>query len=235
MHTSVVFSEPVESGDGPGGAENRGNYVFSPELEVLSAELQEDDRTVVLRTGATDPEEIYQLTVGSVNDRAATPNASVPQDLWVQFTVIARINFQPATTPVPFGWSASSGELFGLRSNGMRFGWLSAPGSSRTRGSSRSPDVQHDSLTHTHDAMWEIELPDGNYDVRLVAGDPSHTDSYYSFLVEGESIVSGSPTSSNRWIEGRRVVTVTEGRLTVSSGPGADNNKICFIEISVAL
>jgi hypothetical protein len=44
--------------------------------------------------------------------------------------------------------------------------------------------------------------------------------------------VSGTPPSSTRWLEGTSTVTVDDGRLTLSSGAGASNNKICFVETS---
>ena len=46
--------------------------------------------------------------------------------------------------------------------------------------------------------------------------------------------VSGTPTSSTRWISGTRNVTVNDGRLTITSGSGAKNNELCFIEITPA-
>jgi hypothetical protein len=45
-------------------------------------------------------------------------------------------------------------------------------------------------------------------------------------------VVSGDPTPSTRWISGRKTVTVSDGRLTISSGAGAKQNKICFIDIT---
>jgi hypothetical protein len=41
-------------------------------------------------------------------------------------------------------------------------------------------------------------------------------------------------SSANRWVSGTRTVTVSDGRLTVSNGTGASNNKICFIDITPA-
>jgi hypothetical protein len=49
--------------------------------------------------------------------------------------------------------------------------------------------------------------------------------------VEGVLVVSGTPTSATRWIEGTAVVTVTDGRLTVSNGAGAGNNKVNYLDI----
>jgi hypothetical protein len=79
---------------------------------------------------------------------------------------------------------------------------------------------------------WEIAVPNGNYTVFLVAGDANAYNSVYRINVEGVLTVSGTPTSSTRWISGTRTVTVSDGRLTVSNGSGASNNKICFIDIT---
>jgi RHS repeat-associated protein len=78
---------------------------------------------------------------------------------------------------------------------------------------------------------WEVAVPNGVYTVRLVAGDPSYYDSVYRIDVEGVRAVDGTPTSTTRWLEGTVVVTVSDGRLTVSNAAGASNNKLSFIEI----
>jgi hypothetical protein len=44
--------------------------------------------------------------------------------------------------------------------------------------------------------------------------------------------VNGTPSTTTRWLEGTSTVTVTDGRLTIRSGAGASNNKICFVEIT---
>jgi hypothetical protein len=44
--------------------------------------------------------------------------------------------------------------------------------------------------------------------------------------------VSGTPTTSSRWVDATANVTVSDGRLTISNGAGAANNKICFIEVT---
>ena len=64
-----------------------------------------------------------------------------------------------------------------------------------------------------------------------MAGDPAHIDSVFRLNVEGVPTVSGTPTASARWLEGTSTVTVTDGRLTVTNGAGASNNKLCYIEI----
>ena len=101
----------------------------------------------------------------------------------------------------------------------------------------RAADQRYDTLTHLQkpgnpNAFWEIAVPNGTYTVRIVAGDAGHFDSVFRLNIEGVAIVSGTPTSWTRWLEGTSTVTVSDGRLTVTNGAGASNNKICFLEIS---
>ncbi len=150
----------------------------------------------------------------------------------------AKINFQPANAPIPQGYLADTGATFGNRGNGFSYGWdADNSNSTADRNASNSPDQRFDTLTHTQRfgrRKWEIAVPNGMYRVRLVAGDPSFTNSRYRFDVENVLTVDGRPGSAlnSRWVEGTKVVTVSDGKLTVSNGSGASNNKLCFIEIT---
>ncbi len=77
-------------------------------------------------------------------------------------------------------------------------------------------------------------LGNGSYTVHLVAGDPKSGKGSYQVSVEGVLTVSGVPTSSSRWVEGTRTVTVADGRLTISNAAGASGNKLCFLELETA-
>jgi len=99
-----------------------------------------------------------------------------------------------------------------------------------------SPDQRYDTLNHMQKSgspSWEMAVPAGQYQVRVVVGDATAWDSTYKVNVEGVLAVNAVPTSSSRWAEGTVTVTVTQadGRLTVSNASGAVNNRICFLEI----
>jgi hypothetical protein len=146
-----------------------------------------------------------------------------------------KINFQPASAPVPAGYLVDSGLPYGNRGNGYSYGWDKNNNTSRDRNSSLSPDQRYDTdilMQKGAARMWEIGLPNGSYTVLLVAGDAGAFDSTYKINVEGILTVDGIPSSSTRWISGTKTVTVSDGRLTISSATGANNNKICFIDIS---
>jgi N-acetylneuraminic acid mutarotase len=146
----------------------------------------------------------------------------------------ARINFQPASAPVPEGYFPFSGGSFQSRENGLVYGYVGGGTSAgpRDRNAISSPDQRYDTLTHLGTLTWELAVPNGKYNVRIVAGDPSYFDGVYHITAEGASVVNAAPTSANRWIDGSAAITVSDGELTITSGAGAVNNKICFIDVT---
>jgi hypothetical protein len=152
-------------------------------------------------------------------------------------TPIAFINFQTPSSATPPGYLADTGAVFGARGNGLNYGWIGGDNSTytRDRDAANSPDQRYDTFNHlgfgnpqTYTNTWELALPNGTYRVRVVAGDPSYTDSFYHILAEGVTVINANATP--RWREGTVDVEVGDGRLTVSNGPSGLRNKICFIE-----
>jgi hypothetical protein len=152
-----------------------------------------------------------------------------------------KINFQPAAASVPPGYIPDAGLSFGRRASGYYFGWdVDNTANALDRNSTRSPDQRYDTFNQLQrpggGQVWEIAVPNNRYNVFAVAGDPNTFNSTtYRLDVDGTLVVSGSPTSGSRWVSGSSIVTVADGRLTVRSGAGASNNKICFIDISAPL
>jgi glucose/arabinose dehydrogenase len=171
---------------------------------------------------------------------ASTPKAVIPSSrLYSQgAATVIRINFQPASAPIPAGYLPDGGLVYGSRGNGQTYGWTADnTAQMRDRNSTRSPDQRYDTLAYMQrpanpDAVWEIAVSNGTYLVRVVAGDPSYYDGLFRISAEGVLVVNGTPTTSARWVEGTSTVTVADGRLTIRNGTGASNNKICFLEIT---
>ena len=148
----------------------------------------------------------------------------------------AFVNFQPASAPAPDGYLVDGGAVFGDRGNGLSYGWdVNNSSFARDRNSSLSADQRYDTLTHMNrlggGTRWEMAVPNGTYEVRLVAGDAGYYDSIYAINVESVLALSGKPSSAVKWFEGTRTVTVADGRLTIANAPGSVNNKVCFVEI----
>jgi hypothetical protein len=131
---------------------------------------------------------------------------------------VAHINFQPGTgSPIPPGYFVDSGLKFGDRGNGFSYGWLDAPDGvtptpvddpgTRDRNVGFSPDQRWDTLDHFHKdqqspiaegnkvaqpTWWQINLPNGTYQVRVVAGDASNTDEHFIMYANAQK-VNGVP------------------------------------------
>jgi glucose/arabinose dehydrogenase len=150
----------------------------------------------------------------------------------------AKIDFQKSSAEGFAGYLADTGRPYGNRAGGLAYGWNAdiSKTAAKDRDASNSPDERYDTLIlmqrSGNNSSWQIAVPNGDYEVHVVAGDPEKFDSVYRINVEGVLAVSGTPTSSQRWVEGTVTVTVTDGRLTVSNAAGAQNNKIAFLEIN---
>lgn len=149
---------------------------------------------------------------------------------------VARINFQPGASAVPAGYWADSSQVFGDRGNGFSYGWTESFDVTRERGT--HVDQRFDTLNHTQaddaDHVWEIGLPNGDYVVNLTGGDPDYDDSYIEFIAEAgtanqTTLVSGD--AGVNFVSGSAAVTVSDGRLSISNGSNANNNKINFVDI----
>ncbi len=149
----------------------------------------------------------------------------------------ARINFQLGSAVVPAGYLEDDGSAYAAR-NGLTYGWnADNTAAARERNNPASPDKRYDTtilMQKAGNKRWEMAVPDGTYQVHLVAGDANYFDSTYDITAEGHTILSGVPSTSNRWIEATVSVTVSDGRLTIDNGPTGVNNRICFVDITAA-
>ena len=186
-----------------------------------------DGRLTVTNGSDADNNKINYIQVERVDDASASGGGSTGSGL-------QRINFQSTDAYVPGGYVADYGDTYGDRGNGRSFGWnADNTDSARNRDDDRSPDQEYDTLTHLQrggEYRWEIAVPDGSYRVKIVAGDPSYFDGYFDLDVEGIEVVKSNPSSGTRWVSGTKTLNVTDGRLTVTNGSAASNNKINFIE-----
>jgi fibronectin type 3 domain-containing protein len=187
---------------------------------------------------------IYFYQVTSVDPQSASPVnpagesarsnevSATPQGLFA-----AHVNFSNNQIQVPAGYVNDVGFAYGSRGNGLTFGWdRDNTANARDRDTPNSPDELHDSLNqlqrpNNRNASWKIAVPNGTYQVHVLAGDPKFIDSVYVLNVNGVQAVKGTPTASTRWFEGTVAITVTSGFVTVTNGSGSSNNKIDAIDI----
>ncbi|MCA9237355.1 MAG: PQQ-dependent sugar dehydrogenase [Planctomycetales bacterium] len=141
------------------------------------------------------------------------------------------INFQFDEVPTPDSYVRDVGALFGDRGNGLTYGWSSDHTDvSRDRGVDL--DQRTDTLIHFHqNANWELQLPNGDYEVTVVVGDPGTNDGVHTVNVEGVSFFAAVP-DGNTPLLATQVVTVADGRLTLDQGAAADKaTRIDYIHV----
>lgn len=150
-----------------------------------------------------------------------------------------KVNFQPAGAPVPAGFVADTGQVYATRANGYRYGWSEDMAvDARDRNSALSPSQQYDTLILTQkngkDGSWQIAAPPGVYNLRMVAGDPSYTDSIYNLRFGTLEIHAFQPTEQSHWAD-RTLQGYWHrgGVLRLDNVYMTDNNnKIAFIELT---
>ena len=171
------------------------------------------------------------------------------------------INFSDAATVPPTGYVRDFGLGYGDKGNGLIYGWMNTDGTVEldlTRnGRIRNYTVNDDddlrvfTLMHmqygdvggangeSEEGIWEIEVPNGQYNVTVGVGDPDvdspGTTPSHTINVEGTSLVSnyvptGVAGASTRFTSGFATVLVSDGKLTVDAA-GGFNTKINSIRI----
>jgi glucose/arabinose dehydrogenase len=196
--------------------------------------LTENSGTISLIAGQRYPirVEYYENTGHAIMrllwSSATTPKSVVPSTRLYSYLGMRtiKVNFQPASAPVPSGYQPDTGLVFGPRGDGSVYGWnADNTAQTRDRNAANSPDQTYDTLAYMQkpgnpDAAWEIALPNDSYRVRVVAGDPSYFDNRMAIAVEDVLIVNDTTTSAQRWLEGRSATrqarTATKSRSSRS-------------------
>jgi N-acetylneuraminic acid mutarotase len=144
----------------------------------------------------------------------------------------AGIDFTPGDAAAMAGYTADAGDAFGVRPDGLTFGWdVDVSDRTRTRASAAAPDDRYETFIAPKKAVWEVSVPAGEYVVRVVAGDGAKGRKA-KIDVEGVPAVYGKTTKDVRWLESTVTVPVTDGRLTVSPGEGYKSNRLAFLEVT---
>ncbi len=151
----------------------------------------------------------------------------------------ALIDFQPPKVPTQSGYQKDTGAVFGSRGNGLTYGWNATNNNGIDRNSKKSFNQAYDTFLHMQKNApqggftWELAVPNGSYDVRIIAGDAVfNSGDFYHILAEGQTAINSRQTLTyQHWIGSNQPINVTDGRLTISNGANAVNNKIALIEV----
>lgn len=142
------------------------------------------------------------------------------------------INFQPGTAWTSPGLTVDSGAAFGIRSNGLHYGWVDSQGNpidntaaTASRGYAGSAgmagvtvdDERFNSLHLLGDKSWELKLANGRYSVMAVFGDTSTSLATGNDIsIEGISFLDADYGKVEDTDVFLGEVSVADGALTIS-------------------
>lgn len=140
-----------------------------------------------------------------------------------------RVNFQTPDAPVPEGFVADTG-LTKQSRGGRVFGW-DRDNTREARNRSRAhSDPRYATINHFRNGAWRMELPNGDYLITLVTGDPKHTGQRSHLLVNDTRLRDTSATNAY-FMRHRFPLTVEGGELVIKPDDDADNAKIAYVVI----
>jgi hypothetical protein len=145
--------------------------------------------------------------------------------------LVHAINFQPASSPIPVNFNIIDSGLYFNSAAG--YGWtVNPPSDSNDRDNNLSPDQTYDTIIYpNYKSRWEIDLPNGTYNVTICMGDPDDPTGHQEVQVEGIGTINGDLSTVTPWIEKTISATLTDGRLTINF-LNSSTPKLCWIKIA---
>ena len=193
-------------------------YNFSVSIDTTPSELDDGTsgqvKATVTGAGSNRKEQTGTVGLGITAkqfDGSGNLVSKITADRDVTLSVVNCINFEKDTTDTPDGFVPDVGKPFGLRNDDddvifdsqstLEYGW-NRDQTAGTRKRNFVPDTEEDTLNHfirndripteydkSKDGYWEIDLPQGEYDVTMRCHDPQYRDQEYSFDVDGGATV----------------------------------------------
>ena len=147
----------------------------------------------------------------------------------------ANFSFQVKGAP-PSDYVADYGKAY-VKQGAFTYGW-NVDNSKRIFDRKTAAKQRYDNVALLGDSQsasrWEVAVPNGLYDVKVMSGDATKTNSRYAISVEGTTVLDRTPNKASPWRKGEKLVWVSDGKLTLTSAAGAVNNKINNIDIRQA-
>ncbi|EMA15398.1 hypothetical protein [Haloarcula marismortui] len=184
--------------------QNKAQLDFDVEIDSVPNSLDDESGTVtatVTGSGSNCIKETGQIELKISALSTSTDSApEITATRSISLSCVNCLNFEQPETVTPSGFIPDTGSQFGLRDefdpkSTLSYGWESEQtDTTRERGELQA--TEEDTLAHfttniptaydaSEDPYWEIDLPNGWYDVTMHCRDPSYSDQEYSFDVVG--------------------------------------------------
>ncbi len=142
-------------------------------------------------------------------------------------------DFTHSAAQTAAGYITDAGKKYSTQSK-QTFGW-NIDNTDNTRNRRTDEILRYDTIAFMgidkSATKWELALQTGLYEIGIVAGDAKYADGHYVVKAEGTTVVNHNPTKAAKFGKGYSQVWVTDGKLTISSGGGAENNKLVSVTV----
>ena len=155
--------------------------------------------------------------------------------------------FGPATGAAPrvdpAGPVVDAGRPFAKHSGeSLRYGWTFNGGpwrntwtgsETRTAADGTAVSDTYASLGHRAPLAWELALPSGTYDVRIVAGGTAGPNGQpLRVAAEGQTVLEQAPTADSPFADATLRLDVTDGRLTLTAPDGLAVTRLVGVHVT---
>jgi beta-galactosidase len=164
-------------------------------------------------------------------------------------TALARIDFTNSAGSLQSGYAADTGQAYGIQGGNGTYGWVNSSTQAATANSAgtynrttstTAPFDQIDARTGIMlptNRNWEFALPNGVYDVHVVAADSTNPAMVNNLTLEGFQLhdidySTDFTLKDNGFDEYYARVAVADGRLTLAAGPGSVSPRLAYIDIN---
>ena len=162
---------------------------------------------------------------------------------------LGRVDFTNSTGSLQVGFAADTGQAYGVQGANGTYGWVNSSTQAATANTAgtynrTSPTTAPFDQIGTRTGImlptnrrWEYALPNGVYDVHVVAADSTNPAMVNNLTVEGFQLHDNDYSTDftlkdNGFDEYYARVTVADGRLTLAAGPGSVIPRLAYIEIN---
>jgi len=181
-------------------------------------------------------------TYGTFGVTATSGAASTTADVEVADGIyeLIQVNFQTDAFSVVRGYLADWGQVYGPQDNGYTYGWDSDnTDNSRFRPAdtprnSTFNHMQRDGRNGRTNHYWEIDLDNGSYKVTIGSGDAEYFDERQIIQAEGITVLDGTTSEANPFIDASAEISVSDGKLTIGNDPSQLDvswNKLSWVTI----
>ena len=201
--TKPIFLAGMQTTDGRDTAALRYQDLQPNNVQFKVEEEQSNDDETSHTTEAIGYIVVSEKTVFSPDDNNAEINYA--------------INFQPKNAVVPEDFTPDNGGAYNATDG---FGWIVAPAikMARDRNSDLSPDQSYDTtLPAKKDAVWQIDLPNGQYLVDITIGEAGWHPGGQYLQINGEPVVTNFyPNNDTSWLTKQIAVDIQNRTLMLT-------------------